>query len=176
MKKDYRLVIDWRPFMLRPDAPEEGWPLPEYVRARMHLPDNPLKSRAKALGLTMIEREVIPPSRRAHECTEFARAKGKLHEFHASVLRRYWAQGENLNDWSVLRAAAQECGLDPDAMEREVSGGAWKAAVQEGLDLAAELGISAVPTFLVGERFVIQGAQDALVFRHAFERLGVTRR
>lgn len=168
------MTLDWRPFLLRPDAPEDGWPLPAHIRARMGAPDNPLTARAKALGLALVEREHIPNSRRAHECTEFARAQGKLAAFHHAVLERYWARGEDLHDWGVLRAAAEEAGLDADAMQREVDAGQWRAAMQAGLDEAAEVGVHAVPTFIVGNRFVIQGAQDAAVFRHAFAKLGVT--
>jgi predicted DsbA family dithiol-disulfide isomerase len=137
-------------------------------------PDNPLRVRARALGLSMVERDHIPNSRRAHECTEYARAHGKLGAFHHEVLERYWSRGEDLHDWSVLRQAAAAAGLDADAMQRQVEAGQWRAAMQAGLDEAARLGVSAVPTFIVGGRFVIQGAQDAEVFRHAFSRLGVT--
>jgi predicted DsbA family dithiol-disulfide isomerase len=87
------------------------------------------------------------------------------------VLERYWSRGQDLSDWGVLRDAGTEAGLDVDAMEREVRAGAWREAMQRGLDEAAELGVSAVPTFVVGNRFVIQGAQEAAVFRQAFERL-----
>jgi len=156
---------------LRPDAPEEGWPLPEAIRARMGRPDNPLTGRAKALGLTLKERAHIPNSRRAHECTEFARTQGRLDAFHANVLERYWARGEDLHEWSVLRGAAVDAGLDADAMQREVDAGTWKPVVQRALDEAAEVGVQAVPTFLVEDRFVIQGAQSADVFRHAVSKL-----
>lgn len=168
------MTLDWRPYLLRPNAPEDGWALPEHIRARTQSPDNPLTSRAKALGLTLVQRDHIPNSRRAHECTEYARAQGRLGAFHHEVLQRYWSRGEDLHDWAVLRGAAADAGLDADAMQREVEAGQWRAAMQAGLDEAAELGISAVPTFIVGNRFVIQGAQDADVFRHAFAKLGVT--
>jgi len=114
---------------------------------------------------------VIPNTRRAHEATEFARAQGRLEPFHAGLLTRYWTHGEDLHDWAVLEAAARDASLDPKAMREQVEAGAWKGAVQAFLSEAGELGVHAVPTFLVGGRFVIQGAQDALVFRHAFERL-----
>jgi predicted DsbA family dithiol-disulfide isomerase len=168
---EFELKVDWRPFLLRPDAPDEGWALPAHIKARMNSPDNPLTQRAKALGVTLVEREHIPSSRRAHECTEFARAHGKLDAFHHGVLERYWSKGEDLSDWAVLRAAAVDAGLDADAMQAEVSAGKWKPVVQESLGEASELGVSAVPTFIVGNKFVIQGAQDAAVFRQAFGRL-----
>jgi predicted DsbA family dithiol-disulfide isomerase len=138
----------------------------------MHLPDNPLKLRAAKLGIQMKEREWIPSSRRAHECTEFARAQGKLEPFHAAVLRAYWAEGKDLHDWAVLEAAATGAGLDAAAMRAAVEAGTMKAEVDRRVEAAHQLGINAVPTFLVGERFMIQGAQDYLVFQQAMERLG----
>ncbi|MEW5740590.1 MAG: DsbA family protein [Myxococcota bacterium] len=171
LRKDYEIRLDWRPYLLRPDAPETGWPLPEHLKAKVRSKDNPLQARAKALGLALVERDHIPNSRRAHECAEFARSHGQLESFHRQVIERYWSRGEDLHEWTVLRGAAVEAGLDADAMQREVEAGRWTDAVQASLDEAAELGIHAVPTFLVGERFAIQGAQSADVFRHAFSRL-----
>lgn len=114
----------------------------------------------------------MPNSRRAHECTEYARSKGKLGEFHHAVLERYWSRGEDISDWAVLRGAAAEAGLDGAEMEAEVKAGTWREQMQAGVEAAHELGIHAVPTFVVGGRFAIQGAQDARVFRQAFEQLG----
>jgi predicted DsbA family dithiol-disulfide isomerase len=175
LKASFDLAIDWRPFLLRPDAPDEGWPLPTFLRAKLDAPDSPLKARAKALGLTLVQRDHIPSSRRAHECTEFARAHGRLNEFHHAVLERYWSHGDDLSDWQVLGAIATSAGLDAATMQAEVAAGQWKAAVQAGLDAAAAAGVSAVPTFVIGDRFVIAGAQSASVFRQAFERLAAER-
>lgn len=157
--------------MLRPDAPEEGWALPERIKQSIANPDNPLTARAQALGLTLKHREHVPNSRRAHECTEYARAQGKLHAFHAGVLERYWSHGDDLHDWAVLRAVASKAELDPEQMQAEVEAGRWKQEVEAGVEAAAHLGIHSVPTFIVGNKFLIQGAQEARVFRQAIERL-----
>ena len=157
--------------MLRPDAPEEGWALPDRIKQSIADPNNPLTARAKKLGIVIKHREHVPNSRRAHECTEYARAHGKLEPFHHEILERYWSHGDDLHDWTVLAAAAVKAGLDPAAMKAEVEAGRWKKAVDEGLEAGAELGINSVPTFIVGNKFAIQGAQDARVFRQAFERI-----
>lgn len=162
---------------MRPDTPEEGSPLPEYIKAYHARPDNPLESRARAMGLPMnFNRAIIPSTRRAHEAAEWARSQNRFERFHHSVLERYWVKAEDIHDWAVLRAAAADAGLDGEALEREVSSGAWASVMQAGLDAAKELGVHAVPTFIVGNRFVIQGAQEGRVFEHAFERLGFARR
>ena len=113
----------------------------------------------------------MPNSRRAHECTEYARAQGKLEAFHHQVLERYWSHGEDLHDWAVLRGAAVSAGLDPEEMRTQVEAGRWRQEMEAGIQAGAQLGINSVPTFIVGNKFVIQGAQEARVFRQAFERL-----
>ena len=153
--------------------PEDGWTLPPEIRARVSSPNNPLKARARELGLTMVERERIPSPRRAHECTEYARTHGRLEPFHAALLRAYWSEGKDLHDWDVLGAAAQQASLDADDMRSEVESGALRDAVDERIRGAQELGIHAVPTFLVADRIVIQGAQSLDVFRRAMQQLGV---
>lgn len=143
----------------------------------MAIPDNPLVTRAKQLGLAMrFDRQLIPSTRRAHQAAAWARSKGAFETFHHELLRRYWEAGDDLHAWETLEAAAKVAGLDGGALRDEVSSGRWKPALDDALAEAAELGVHAVPTFLVGERFVIQGAQDRQVFAHAFERLGFSPR
>lgn len=171
---EFDFTVDWRPFLLRPDAPEEGWPLPDRIKAFNANPENPLRARARALGISLVQRDVVPNSRRAHEATEYARAQGRLEAFHHGLIERYWSHGADLHDWAVLEEVARSVGLDGHAMRTEVDAGAWKAAMEDGLAAAAELGVSAVPTFIVGGRIAIQGAQEATVFRRAFEQLNLT--
>ena len=134
-------------------------------------PDNPLQARAKQLGITMVERDRIPSSRRAHECTEYARAQGKLHTFHAAVLKAYWTEGKDLHDWAVLEELARGAGLDASAMRDEVSNGAWKTAVDERVQAAHDIGIHAVPTFLFADKFIVQGAQTLDVLEKVMARV-----
>jgi len=171
LKGEFDFVVDWRPFLLRPDTPETGWELPDRIKNFINDPNNPLKQRAHKLGIEINHRLVVPNSRRAHECTEFAREHGKLEDFHHALIERYWSKSEDLHDWAVLKQAATSVGLDAERMQQEVESGKWKAQMEAGLAAAAELGVSAVPTFVVGNKFAIQGAQEAAVFRQAFERL-----
>ncbi len=172
LRKEYDVQVDWRPFFLRPETPPEGLPLPDYVREKMKDPNNPLKRRAAAAGLTMVERDVIPSTRRAHQAAEYAREQGKLEPFNAAILRRYWSEGQDLWQWDTLRGAAQEAGLDPDAVQRVVEEGRYKEAVEDSVRQAHELGINAVPTFVLGDKFGLQGAQEYSVFKQAMQRLG----
>ena len=103
------------------------------------MPGNPLQARAKALGITLVERDWIPSSRRAHECTEFARARGTLDAFHAGVLKAYWTDGRDIHAWDVLEELAGAAGLDAAAMRASVERGEWSGAVDERVNAAHDL-------------------------------------
>ncbi|CAM3908356.1 DsbA family oxidoreductase [Corallococcus sp. ZKHCc1 1396] len=172
LKQHYDIQVEWHPYFLRPETPPEGLPLPEYVREGMKDPNNPLKLRAARAGLKMVHRDIIPSTRRAHEATEFAKAKGRLAEFHAAVLRRYWSEGQDLWQWDTLRGAGVDAGLDPDELQHAVDAGHYRAVVEASVREAQEMGIRAVPTFILGEKLAIQGAQEYPAFQRAMEQLG----
>jgi predicted DsbA family dithiol-disulfide isomerase len=148
-------------------------PLPAYVRQRMKDPNNPLTKRAAREGLTIVRREIVPSTRRAHEAAEYARARGKLAPMHATLLRRYWTDAQDLYAMDVLRGAATEAGLDPDDLELAIVEGQYREAVEASVREAQAMGIDAVPTFLFDDRLAVEGAQELPVFRTAMERLGV---
>jgi predicted DsbA family dithiol-disulfide isomerase len=170
--REYELEVDWRPFFLRPDTPPEGSPLPAHVRERMKDPDDPLKRRAEREGLTLVRREIVPSTRRAHEAAEYARTRGALGPMHAALLRRYWTEGQDLHAMETLRGAAEDAHLDPDELQRAIEAGTHRTAVEASVREAAELGIHAVPTFIFDGRHAVQGAHELPVFRSVMQRLG----
>ena len=175
--KEYGVPVDWQPFLLRPEAPAEGWPLPESLRAKMSRPDNPLQARAKELGLTLVERDWIPNSRRALAANEYVRTLGldTLHRFHSAVNEHYWSRGEDLSTWPTLEAAANDIGVDGAKLREAVEQGTFEPKIDEGIEAAHRLGVHAVPTYVFfdGERPLgaIQGAQEYAVFERAAKQL-----
>ena len=174
MRRDFDVRVEQRAFYLRPDTPLEGARLPPDLLARIRSPNNPLKRRAAQVGLVMADHDVIPSTRRAHQAAKWANGVGKGEALHEQLLRHYWTLGEDIGQWPALRAAAKDAGLDPEAMQAEVESGRHQAAVDRDLAEADALGIHAVPTFVLGERHGIEGAQDAEVFRQILRQLGAT--
>jgi predicted DsbA family dithiol-disulfide isomerase len=78
-----------------------GQALPEHIKQHLKNPQNPLSLLAQSLGLTLVQRDIIPNTRRAHECTEYARPYGKLDAFHQGLIERYWSSGQDLHDSAV---------------------------------------------------------------------------
>ncbi len=151
--------------------PPEGQALPPAVRARAEQAGSRLKLMAQAAGLPMVTSAWTPNPRLAHEATEYAREQGLVNEFHRVVFRKYYGEGQDIGKWDVLRAAAQEAGLDPDAMQRQVQTGKYTPVVEEHLAEAQLLGITGVPTYVLNDTYAIVGAQPYTVFEQAIARL-----
>ena len=117
--------------------------------------------------MPLVERELIPNSRRAMEATEYARAHGKHDVFHKAVFHLYFGEGKNIGSWDVLAEAAKQAGLDPDEMRKETEEGkhtpAWEASVTE----ARQIGVTGIPTFVLEGKYGLVGLQPIEVFREA---------
>jgi len=164
--------VEWRPFYLRADTPPEGMELPDYIKqARANGSEERLRSMANSYGMDFKSTERIYNTRLAHEATEYAREQGKGLEFHKIVFRLVYAEGKDISQWDVLRSAAQEAGLDDEAMQRDVESGKYTESVNQQVQWAYQIGISGVPTYVINDRYALVGAQPYEVFKNALEQI-----
>src|SRR5512142_1678568 len=164
------MEVDWRPFYLYWDTPQEGRELPEHVKkARAAGSEERLTQLAASFGMPFVSTRRIYNTRLAHEATEYARDQGKLIEFHRIVFRKVYGEGQDISQWDVLRAAAEEAGLDAEEMQREVQAGKYTENVEEQVQQAYRMGVSGVPTYVINNRYAVVGAQPYDVFKRAIE-------
>lgn len=171
LSTEHAATVQWLPYLLRPDMPEQGQAVPAAVRVKAGQVGSRLKQLAQAAGLPMVTPEWMSNPRLAHEATEYAREQGKANEFHRVVFRLYYGEGRDIGSWSVLVDAAREAGLDPDSLQREVQTGRFTPLVDQYIAEAHELGINSVPTYILNDRYAIVGAQPYAVFQQAVLRL-----
>ena len=110
-------------------------------------------------------------TRLAHESTEYAREHGKINGFHEVVFRMVYAEGKDPSQWNVLRSAAQEVGLDGEAMQKDMESETYKANVEEQVRWAYQIGVTAVPTYVINDRYASVGAQPYEVFKSALKQI-----
>ena len=172
LKEEYKVDVEWRPFYLRPDTPPEGMPLPDYIlRARASGSEDRLSQMAATHGMKFVSTERIYNTRLAHEATEYARQRGKVNEFHKVVFRQVYADGLDISSWDVLRAAAEEVGLDGADMQQVVESGAYTDEVAAQVYQAQQIGVSGVPTYVINDRYAVVGAQPYEVFKRALAQI-----
>ncbi|MCB0102721.1 MAG: DsbA family oxidoreductase [Anaerolineales bacterium] len=172
LKQEYNVEVDWRPYYLRPDTPPEGLDLPDYiVRARANGSEERLRAMAELHGMEFKSTERILNTRLAHEATEYARDKGKDNEFHHIVFRKVYGEGQDISKWDVLRAAAEEAGLDADDMQTVVESGTYTAEVAGQVQRARQIGVTGVPTYVINDKYAIVGAQPYEAFKNALAQI-----
>ena len=164
--------IRWHPFQLDPTIPPEGLDRRAYLQARFGDGDRiaVAHARLEALGrdagiefrFDRIDR--APNTLDAHRLIRWATPEGLQTRTAMVLFRRYFALGEDIGDQGVLRAAADEAGLDGPAVARLLAGEADRDAVRAEARAAAEMGISGVPTFIVAGRYAVAGAQPPEVW------------
>jgi predicted DsbA family dithiol-disulfide isomerase len=172
LKADYDMQVEWRPFYLYWDTPSEGRELPQHVlRARAAGSEERLTQLAASFGMKFVSTKRIYNTRLAHEATEYARDHGRHLEFHQIVFCKVYAEGLDISQWDVLRAAAAEAELDADEMQREVQAGTYTENVEQQVRQAYQMGVSGVPTYVINNRYAVVGAQPYEVFKQALETI-----
>ena len=130
-----------------------------------------LKQQADDAEMSMVFLDKSPNSRRALEASEYARRQGKHEEFYQSVFQKFFGEGQDLGSWDLLRAAAEDVGLNADEMQQETEAGKYTQIVEDYLDTGRQLGITGVPTFIFDDRYAIVGAQPYDIFHKVMDKV-----
>ena len=146
--------------------------LPDYIkRARANGSEERLQMMAEMHGMEFRSTERIYNTRLAHEATEYARERGKANEFHHIIFRKVYADGFDPGKWDVLRASAEEAGLDAADMQSVVESGRYTAEVAGQVRWAQRIGVTGVPTYVINDKYAIVGAQPYEAFKNALGQI-----
>jgi len=117
-----------------------------------------LKQVASGLGLPFGDRKMTYNSRLAQEVGKWAESRDKGHEFHNSIFRAYFVDGQNIGKVNVLVEVAESINLNGKEAQKIIQDRTYREAVDLDWKRSYELRITAVPTFLFNHQ-VIVGAQ-----------------
>ncbi len=87
------------------------------------------------------------------------------------LLHAYFIDGLNIGDPEVLAECASEVGFDREQVVAFLDSERGRAEVREQISQAAEMGVTAVPTYVVEGRWAIPGAQDTETFVRVLRQL-----
>ncbi len=101
----------------------------------------------------------------AHRVVHLAEAHDLQDAMKERLLSAYFTEGQLISDHDTLVRLAVEVGLDEREVREVLLGERFAEEVREDERTAGELGISAVPTFVVDRKLGVSGAQppDALL-------------
>jgi predicted DsbA family dithiol-disulfide isomerase len=163
------VTVRLHPFQLDPEAPIPGVPATNRYRERFGDEAESIVQRvtdeAAREGLTFrLDRALAANTFDAHRALRFAGRFGKASELEHALYRAYFTDGLDISDRSVLADLAAETGVDRDAISAYLASDDDVEEVTRELNDAFERGITAVPTFVFNDEFMVPGAVDSDTF------------
>ena len=178
-RPDHPFQIEWHPYRLNPEMPEGGIDREEYMRLKFGDVDGiirvhkPLLEHAAKAGIAFdlpaIKRS--PQSLDAHRLIHWAGLEGRQTPMVSALFRAYWREGRDIGDRAVLADIAGEVGLDKAMIERLLASDADRAEIAARDAHARQRGVTGVPTFVLAQRHVLQGAQPTETWLEVIDEL-----
>ncbi|MEO0993499.1 MAG: DsbA family oxidoreductase [Pseudomonadota bacterium] len=161
-------AIRWRIFRLNPDMPPDGMDRRAYLEGKFGGPAGAaevygrIEQIARGDGLTVnfdrIKR--TPDTMNAHRLLRWAETEDRQGPVADQLFHRYFVEGEDISDPAVLTAIAESAGLDAAVIARLLEGDQDRETLDAEDAEARRMGVGGVPCFVIGGRYVLQGAQE----------------
>ena len=110
-------------------------------------------------------------SRPALVLEKYAQTQGKGAAFHVAAMRAYWEQGRDIGDSAVLRAVAEEVGLNTKDFEQVLTSEGFNGQVTADVEMAHASGLTGVPALIFADHYLVIGAQSYQVLKQVVERV-----
>ncbi len=174
----YDIQLKYTQFPLHADTPTEGLTMEQLFAGRdfdVSAAQNRMRQLMSAEGLPYGERTMTYNSRLAQELAKWAETQPGGEAIHDALFRAYFVNGTNLALIKNLVAIAAEIGLDEQLASEALSGRLMRDAVDADWQRSRELGVTGVPTFVVGDKGAV-GAQPYEVLEKFLIDCGATHR
>ena len=126
-----------------------------------------LRSMGAPFGITFVDRPILSNSHLAIQAAEFAREHNLFEPFHTALFAAYFSRSMDIGNIDVLALIAHDAGLDAEAMKQALQEGKYLSGLEATKEDAAVRGVTGVPTFFIGDKKSVVGAQPLDVFRKA---------
>ena len=164
---DHPFEIEWHPFQLNPDMPRGGADRRSYLetkfgsKAKAAAAYAVVSDAATAAGvpITFETMDRAPNTLDAHRLIHWAGLEGRQSVMVATLFRGYFRDGKDIGDTATLASLAGDAGLDAALVTRLLATDADHAEIAARDAHARERGVNAVPTFVIGNQYVLTGAQ-----------------
>ena len=173
-------AIHFQPFELNPQMPAAGQDITEHLAQKygstpeqLRRNQEAIRARGAELGFTfdLGKRSRVYNTFDAHRLLHWAEAEGRQRELKRALFAAYFTDGRNPSDREVLVDLATQVGLDPVRAREVLESGRYTDEVREREQFYGRQGISAVPSVIVNDKYLIQGGQPAEIFEQALRQI-----
>ena len=167
-----KFEINWKPYELHPEIPENGYDKKLYMQQKFGdlsgkaSPYKQIEKIGKSLGFdfNFSKSKRIPNTFNAHRLLWKAKEFGIQTELSEALFKCYFTEGKDIGSKAVLLEVATKVGMDSKMIQLFLDS---KEGGQETADEEMnfiEKSIGAVPTYFINEKYIIQGGQEPETF------------
>jgi predicted DsbA family dithiol-disulfide isomerase len=175
---DIDVFVRWRPYMLDPTIPPEGldrqtYMLNKFGPERLKTIHDPLIAAGEELGVPYDFDAITrtPNTLDAHRLIRWSHTVERQHEMAERLFMAYWSEGQDVGDRDVLAACAGEAGINAAQIRELLDTEQDVAETRAEIDHATKIGVTGVPTFILGQSYALVGAQSPEVLVDAIGRV-----
>jgi predicted DsbA family dithiol-disulfide isomerase len=159
--------VRYHPYFLNDWIPREGMQRADYLTKKFGSPGayrgiaGRVAEAAASEGLTYAIDKIArqPNTLDSHRLIRWAEEQGAAPAMKQRLMDLYFTEGADLTDPEVLLNAAADVGLDANDIRARLLSDADVEEITLAADTAKNAGISGVPTFIIGGRYAVSGAQ-----------------
>jgi predicted DsbA family dithiol-disulfide isomerase len=179
MRPQIEFDVRWRPFQLDPTTPREGVDRKAYMERKFGSSDK-IKPIHTALlkagedeGLSFAFEKILrtPNTLNSHRLIRWSHSMGVQDAVVELLFRRYFIDGVDIGQNANLVWIAAEAGMDAELVEELLTSDADLEKVEHEDSMARKIGIQGVPTYLIGGKMLVNGAQDAETLARAIDQV-----
>lgn len=166
LKKEFEIEDEWIPFELHPEVPKEGKKVSEFFPGMsVEGMFANLNNMSNMYGIKFSGADLISNTHIALLASEYAKEKGKFHEFHDKLFSIYFSDGKNIGDIKLLKSIAESIGLNKEEMMKKIEDNTYERNLKEARNLAVKYEVNSTPTFIINNEHAIVGAQSPESFK-----------
>lgn len=177
---DVNVNIHWRAFELNPSMPIEGQPIQAHLMEKYGITKEQSqanRSRIEEMGMNagfrfnFADDALMINSFDCHRLLAWAHEQGLQTELKMALFSAHFTDNKPLNDREVLLSVVASVGLSADDAEQILDSDQYAEQVRSEQAEMHRMGIQSVPTFIINQKYAINGGQPAEVFKQALEQI-----
>lgn len=165
---DHPFLIEWHPFQLNPEMPAEGMGRRDYLegkfggKAAAVKAYAPVVDQAEKAGLKInfegMQR--TPNTLNAHRLIHWAGIEGRQTAAVSALFKAYFVDTRDIGDAEILTDIADSIEMDASVVARLLETDEDMKDIRDRDSHSRQMGINSVPTFIIGGRHAVPGAQQ----------------
>ena len=175
----FKFDLVWRPFQLNPDMPDEGMERQKYLEVKFGGKQK-AKDTYQSIYNVGVENNIhfqfekiktTPNSFASHKLLAIAHRMNKQSSVVESLFYSYFIEGVDIGNMEQLIIIAKQHNIYDDKTMQYLKSDEDRDNLLSEEIQARELGIKAVPCFIINREFVLFGAQDKKKFIDLFNKM-----